>query len=664
MKKKRFFGAVLTAVSLALMTACGGGSAAQRAEAGKAEEKTEGQAKAGAEQAADAGKSGTETAAGGAAAQAGDRALSSGSGAADAAEAGFASSLAGVYSCEAGEDYYTLELFDFYGNLVGQGGIAEKPQGNDPAEPYSFWGMELIPADGAAALAGKGDSFEAGITAFSVMSNQGRYWGPPQTGTVKLTEKGFRLIPSKEGEDFFHEGTGTMEFIRETRGGAAFTDVSPMFGGLEAGQAPEHLEGLWMQENHGGDPVFLEFLPEGSAGSAGSTSAGGSTGSAGSTSAGGGLRIYRKARGREVFYGEGKYFFDKEGKLNAGISCIDNTAPLNDFGVELKMDGADSFVLTPAETDTLFGETLQLCGGLDPVSGQIREAGEKFRRVSANEVPMTVLAAPDDLAALKGELTVKAEGGDRKAVAQFLKTEDVENNGGDFVRVGNLVFFHDYSTAPEDISGLHGNFLYDMDLRMGAHICCYDRRTGKTSVLYEDACYGPLNYVNGMFYATTAFGTDKDDEYDIGIYRFWPDGCGGERFTQGSFAYVDAVSPTGKSLFLHQYRGNSSENFTNQGLFTDGSIYGQALDFSSDESLIFTGYDGEAPILVIYDGKEEKTRVARMDGESGKLKILGYIPESEADSWGYPNIEQMMREGDALYLGAAWYAGTAHILQD
>ena len=150
MKKKRFFGAVLTAVSLALMTACGGGSAAQRAEAGKAEEKTEGQAKAGAEQAADAGKSGTETAAGGAAAQAGDRALSSGSGAADAAEAGFASSLAGVYSCEAGEDYYTLELFDFYGNLVGQGGIAEKPQGNDPAEPYSFWGMELIPADGAA----------------------------------------------------------------------------------------------------------------------------------------------------------------------------------------------------------------------------------------------------------------------------------------------------------------------------------------------------------------------------------------------------------------------------------------------------------------------------------------------------------------------------------
>ena len=48
MKKNRFFGAVLTAVSLAFMTACGGGSSAPQAEGGKAKEKTEGQAEAGA----------------------------------------------------------------------------------------------------------------------------------------------------------------------------------------------------------------------------------------------------------------------------------------------------------------------------------------------------------------------------------------------------------------------------------------------------------------------------------------------------------------------------------------------------------------------------------------------------------------------------------------
>ena len=56
-----------------------------------------------------------------------------------AAGKSLASRMAGVYSCEQDGEYHTLELFEFGGNLLGQGGIAMKPEGKDPAELYSFW---------------------------------------------------------------------------------------------------------------------------------------------------------------------------------------------------------------------------------------------------------------------------------------------------------------------------------------------------------------------------------------------------------------------------------------------------------------------------------------------------------------------------------------------
>ena len=103
------------------------------------------------------------------------------------------SRLTGVYYGEQDGEYHTLELFEFGGNLLGQGGIAEKPEGNAPAEPYSFWALEVVPADAEALLSTQGDSFEAGVLQYSVMSNMDRYWGAPEKTTVRLTDKGIIL---------------------------------------------------------------------------------------------------------------------------------------------------------------------------------------------------------------------------------------------------------------------------------------------------------------------------------------------------------------------------------------------------------------------------------------------------------------------------------------
>ena len=92
----------------------------------------------------------------------------------------------------------------------------------------------------------------------------------------------------------------------------------------------------------------------------------------------------------------------------------------------------------------------------------------EFERIAPEEVPVTVLAEPDDLEALQGTKTVKTDSGERRTVSQFLATEDIENNGGYFVRVGSLIFFRDYSGVPAGLTGIFGDFLHDVERAPGS----------------------------------------------------------------------------------------------------------------------------------------------------------------------------------------------------
>ena len=258
MTKKGLGIAVLLSLGIAVLSGCGAKSSSQAVERAMPAAEAAAEEKAG------------ETAAEEKAGEAAEAAAEEKTGETES-KMTLASRLAGVYSCEQDGEYHTLELFEFDGNLLGQGGIAEKPEGNDPAEPYSFWALEVVPADAEALLGTQGDSFEAGVLQYSIMSNMDRYWGAPEKTTVRLTDKGIVF--------------SGREYVREDREGTAFTDVSPLFSGLEAGTVPEKLPGLWRQKNSGDAPVFLEFSEEKDAAGAGA------------------LRIYRKAPGKEAVFG-------------------------------------------------------------------------------------------------------------------------------------------------------------------------------------------------------------------------------------------------------------------------------------------------------------------------------------------------------------------------
>ena len=140
MTKKGLGIAVLLSLGIAVLSGCGAKSSSQAVErAMPAAAETAAEEKAGEAAEEKAGEAAAEEKAGEAAAEEKTGETKGGN--------TLASRLAGVYSCEQDGEYHTLELFEFAGNLLGQGGIAEKPEGNDPAEPYSFWALEVVPAD-------------------------------------------------------------------------------------------------------------------------------------------------------------------------------------------------------------------------------------------------------------------------------------------------------------------------------------------------------------------------------------------------------------------------------------------------------------------------------------------------------------------------------------
>ena len=123
-----------------------------------------------------------------------------------------------------------------------------------------------------------------------------------------------------------------------------------------------------------------------------------------------------------------------------------------------------------------------------------------------------------------------------------------------------------------------------------------------------------------------------------------------------------AAGRTGHRVLVNSYKyGDSSRQ---QGILTDGTIYGTVLDMDNDLIHFFSGFDGDDLILGIHDDRKKENRIVRVDGSTGEETVLGILPESEADGWGYPSIDQMLRKDDELWFGAAWYGGTAVVLQD
>ena len=582
--------------------------------------------------------------------------------AAENREKTLAEKLVGRYTCADGEnEIYVLELMNVHGNLYAKAGIAmaddsEAGAGADPAagtgsaaqasfpETYSFWAMELIPRDAGVLLQTDTDEAEVGILSFSIMSSLSKYWSSPEKAILRLTDDGV-VIASAE------QGAGGEEVFREYKrwpdASAAVMDPgivsvnmdTPALDGLEEMEIPEELYGLWKEKNSE-TPFILEFLKTESR----------------EEKDRGILRVWRKKPGVEVYLSDEAFLCTLPEGADGAQDPKDGTAGvLHAAGTRLgngdmpemwenRFVLKDGILTFPAQRAGFYESPFS--GGQDTV----------FERAEETDIPLSQLAEADDVSAIRHELKAETPTGTRAAIPQFLASEDVENNGGNFLRVGDLVFFRDVREGLDGVSALWGDFLNVPELSEGSKVMYYDRRTGETGTAFEDGGYGSLWYLDGRFYSGEPAKNADENYSGQSLHRCWPDGSGMENISEGNYASVTGASEKNDYLSVHQYVSGQE-----QYLVYDGSVYpAQMIGPENDEYFVYAGFAGEDLILVSRAG--DRYPVSEINLETGERIRLGELPYTEAQEYAGAEIIQLYQEEDDIYLGVGWYAGTGHFL--
>ena len=255
-------------------------------------------------------------------------------------------------------EYYTLDIVNFGGNLFATGGTAMYREGEETKEPYSFWGMEIIPTEQDALLSTTADSCEVGILTFSVMSNMGKYWDKPAYGTIELTEEGVAFLGKDGADNPLIEGAERVEFVRDDTVASAGAGTGEALTEYERTDISGELFGIWKEEAEEG-PLVVEFA-----------------GNAGSDAENiGRLRMYRKRGGQRVMFAEGHFCAGEDGTLTAIYTPLGFTPVLETWKCSLEK-GSPVLTLRAGE------------GEYDTVSGLTEEAAA-FSRINAEEIPVT-----------------------------------------------------------------------------------------------------------------------------------------------------------------------------------------------------------------------------------------------------------------------------------
>ena len=224
----------------------------------------------------------------------------------------------------------------------------------------------------------------------------------------------------------------------------------------------------------------------------------------------------------------------------------------------------------------------------------------------------------------------------------------VENNGGQFLGLGDRVYFRRYSPGALDSPQLWGDFLSAWpEQSVPSELCCYDAATGQVTSLFPDAGFGPLWYGDGRFYLSRSEGGGRACAYTVTLEGESADLQEGGRVaglsSDGRFAAVTSTAHDDWSA-LTLYRGTEPIAFAAP---------------KQDAYFQFGGFAGDAAIYLCHDYSANVSTLWQLT-EKGTL-CLGTLPHM-----GYyynpPQLEQVVSDAKTVSCLFAWYDGTAQIL--
>ncbi len=527
-------------------------------------------------------------------------------------ENAFASKIAGTYfGMDEGDMPFYLSIYNFCGNVYAYGGYTAE---EDEEEVYSFWAMEIVPEDPRDFYYENTDECRVGVTACSVMSNMCRYWSAPVTGSIKLTNDGITVTGDGDLCPLYTNGK-TIDLKRRDDLRDFFEDETAVdvADGFYAENSDENLYGIWKLKDTE-EPWFVSF-EKGERYSE--------------------ITVIQKIDGLEVTLLKGFFETDDSNNGRAWMKYFMSGSP-EIFNFEYRYEG-DDLVFDNMSSGFPFCEN---------------DAKESvLEKVGINDVPIAMLVEPDNLDAVKGTLAVNIGGETRDVTPFFKDCNDVENNGTNFVRVGNLVFFRYYDPSGYNDHPIYAdwgdfNNHYDFD-KIGC-VCFYDLRTGETGLAYRDYSGGALYYMNGKFY-TERF--ESNDYYSVNyIVACYPDGSAlEEKSDTNTHSVIEAVSDNNDAIAVDQFlAGQFYIDYGNEYRSTlqlKDQDYVLAAEFADDYIyVVTTGYNDDAIRLTEYQ---------KFYGEVG-IQLAEYDAK---DIWknGIPRVYQIFVTEDEVYMGINAY---------
>ncbi|WP_022761490.1 hypothetical protein [Butyrivibrio sp. AD3002] len=219
----------------------------------------------------------------------------------------------------------------------------------------------------------------------------------------------------------------------------------------------------------------------------------------------------------------------------------------------------------------------------------------------------------------------------------------VYGNGSYFVKVGDKVYFHDYSRAAVGESSQGGQFLY-----LGSGICAYDESTGEINEISGEPCSGKLFFIGDGFYTTS-----EDETGQLYIVRVSMDG---DVFNVGP-GNVEGISEDGTLIALW----SDDSSLKHLDVLDDSSVQYCRIDKPEDGTLSFCGLTDKE---IIYEKTEsDEIKLCSMDTDNkevslGTLSDLGIFGSLECDDFLYDK-----ESGDVFCL-FAHYGGPVDSIED
>lgn len=249
-----------------------------------------------------------------------------------------------------------------------------------------------------------------------------------------------------------------------------------------------------------------------------------------------------------------------------------------------------------------------------------------------------------------------------KEPSKELSSEEIENNGGFFIRVGNKIYFRRYGHHTLESSALFGQFLETShsgeDTEKVSAMLAYDMETGQVTEVFEDAGYGRLFAGDGGFYCKRA-----GDGY--GNIAYWISYDGSKSVDLGQAVPVGisipASNPDKQAAFL-ALQAQDPDHYGELFILREGRETARAVP-GEDEFLEFCGMTGEYAVYLLSDTKNNTNRLYSLSGKSGEAVCLGEMPIGKNQFYGpYLETEQFLADEKGVYLVASYYQGTGHFL--